>query len=84
MITGADDDTFPLWYYHYGLHWRPDLKIITLGLYEFDWYRDTLQHTYPDLKLVISNNKNYDQAWVNQLSSLNKDAMVCPQLAIGG
>jgi hypothetical protein len=28
LLTGADDDTFPLWYYHDGLGWRPDVKVV--------------------------------------------------------
>jgi len=49
IITEDDEATFALWYFHYGLKMRGDIAIIVKGLLPFDWYRESLKHTYPDL-----------------------------------
>ncbi|MCE1254158.1 MAG: DUF2723 domain-containing protein [Anaerolineae bacterium] len=77
LLTGADADTFPLWYYHYGLGWRPDVKIITLGLVQYDWYRDNLSHNFADLKISLPNNNLYDDTWIRELSLNNNQTTVC-------
>ncbi len=51
LITQEDNDTFPIWYFHYGLNERQDIHVIVESLLVYDWYRDTLKHTYPDLEL---------------------------------
>ncbi len=55
VATTTDKDTFPLWYYHFGLHERPDLRIVVLPLTQFVWYQQTLVHTYPDLEFPSIN-----------------------------
>ena len=45
----GDGKTFALWFYHFGLGIRPDVKVISRDLLQYDWYRDGLRHTYPDL-----------------------------------
>jgi hypothetical protein len=45
-----DGETFALWYYQYGLHYRPDVKIISDGLLQYPWYREQLQRIYPELQ----------------------------------
>jgi len=42
VFTYRDDETFALWYAHYGLGMRPDLTIITMGLWPYDWYRQDM------------------------------------------
>ena len=44
----GDGETFALWFYHFGLGIRPDVKVISQDLLQYDWYRDGLRHTYPD------------------------------------
>ena len=76
--TVTDQDTFPLWYYHFGLHERPDLRIVVLPLTQFVWYQQTLLHVYPDLKypdLYAQDIPNMD--WGNQIQKLNRDRLVC-------
>jgi len=51
IFTKDDQSTFSLWYYHFALEKRPDIKIISEGLLGFDWYRQTLRETYPTLKI---------------------------------
>ena len=51
LITSKDRDTFSLWYYHYALHQRPDVILLAEPLLQFQWYRDNLRYTYPDLAL---------------------------------
>ncbi len=43
-----------LWYFHYALHQRPDLVVIANDLLPFDWYRQNLRYTYPDLIMPAS------------------------------
>jgi hypothetical protein len=45
----TDGQTFALWYYQYGLGIRPDVKIISHGLLQYSWYRESLLHNYPKL-----------------------------------
>jgi hypothetical protein len=76
--TSTDADTFPLWYYHFGLHERPDLRVVVLSLTQFVWYQQTLMHTYPDLEfppLYTQDLPNTD--WGQQLTRLNPDRPVC-------
>ncbi len=50
IISTADDEsTFTLWYFHYGLKQRNDLAVMAKGLIRYDWYRETLRSTYPNL-----------------------------------
>ena len=48
ILTRNDGETFALWYYHFGLGYRKDIKVISLGLLQYDWYQDQLLHTYQD------------------------------------
>jgi hypothetical protein len=51
VISAADRDTFPLWYYHYALGQRADLAVIVEPLLDFDWYRQNLRAVYPGLRI---------------------------------
>lgn len=76
--TRTDEDTFPLWYYHFGLEQRPDLRIIVISLTQFVWYQDTLVHTYPDLQypaVFTEDLPNTD--WGKQIKVLNPERPVC-------
>lgn len=76
--TSTDQDTFPLWYYHFGLHERPDLRIVVLPLTQFVWYQQTLVHTYPDLKFPPIYAQDLSNAnWGQQVQSLNPGRAVC-------
>jgi hypothetical protein len=76
--TTTDTDTFPLWYYHFGLHSRPDLRIVVLPLTQFVWYQETLMHTYPDLKFpAVYSEDQPNIEWGKQIQSLNQERPVC-------
>jgi hypothetical protein len=76
--TTTDGDTFPLWYYHFGLHERPDLRIVVLPLTQFVWYQETLVHTYPDLEFPsIYDQDRSDIDWGLQIRRLNPERPVC-------
>ena len=76
--TTTDQDTFPLWYYHFGLQERPDLRIIVLPLTQFVWYQQTLVRTYPDLEFPLIYNQDLPNAgWGQQISRLNPERAVC-------
>ncbi len=49
LFAQGDQTVFTLWYLHYALHERQDLAVIATDLLPFDWYRENLQDTYPDL-----------------------------------
>lgn len=51
LLTVNDQDTFPIWYYHFALGQRPDLAVIAEPLLDFAWYRANLRVTYPYLKV---------------------------------
>ena len=52
IFPKTDGETFALWYYQYGLGVRPDVKIISNGLLQYQWYRDQLKRTYPEIQLA--------------------------------
>jgi len=51
LLTQEDKDSFALWYFHYALGERPDLAVIIEPNLAYDWYRETLRTTYPDLQI---------------------------------
>jgi len=52
IFTDTDEETFSLWYFHFALHQRPDLRLVAEGLLQYDWYRETLRSMYPYLILT--------------------------------
>jgi len=79
LLTTSDPDSFPLWYYHFGLGWRDDLRIIVLPLTQFRWYQETLSQIYTDLNYpsFIQQFSNNNQNWGEAIPSLNPDRIVC-------
>ena len=73
VITSADVDTFSLWYYQYGLEYREDIKIVTRGLVQFDWYRQNLSHTYPGIMLPHIDQGNLEKV----IGLLNPGSSIC-------
>lgn len=67
IVSDSDQDTFPLWYYHYALGERPDLAVIVDPLLEFDWYRRNLRLVYPDLQIPNTT----DASWLDAITSAN-------------
>jgi len=51
VFAQGDEALFSLWYFHYALHQRPDLAVVSSDMLPFEWYLDTLRSTYPDLHL---------------------------------
>jgi len=79
LLTSEDRDSFPVWYYHFGLQQRSDLVVIVLPLSQFRWYQETLTHTYPELNFpdLISQTSNKSAAWGERVPDLNPDRPVC-------
>jgi hypothetical protein len=76
--TRADQDTFPLWYYHFGLNERPDLRIVVLSLTQFVWYQETLMHTYPEMQFPSIYPQDLPNSdWGQQIKDLNPERPVC-------
>lgn len=76
LITSGDADSFPLWYYHFGLGERPDVRVVVQPLTQFDWYQETLQRTYPDLRTPPLGSRT-DGGWADLLVDLNPERPVC-------
>lgn len=74
MFTYEDADTFPLWYYHFGLGFRPDVYIIVGSLCKYDWYRQTIEKVYPEIAFSWENTNESVQEIISQL---NPDHPVC-------
>ncbi len=51
ILTDDDPHTFALWYGRYGLALRPDVAVVSGNLLAYDWYRQSLRQTHPDLRL---------------------------------
>ena len=78
VYTTTDQDSFPLWYYHFGLHTRSDLRIIVLPLTRFPWYQQTLVHVYPDLSFPTLYTQDLPNAdWGTGIAQLNPQRPVC-------
>jgi hypothetical protein len=53
VFAKGDEAVFTLWYFQYAERNRPDLAIVATDLLGFQWYLQTLQSTYPDLKSPV-------------------------------
>lgn len=51
IYARGDRAVFTLWYFHFALHERPDVAVISSELLGYDWYQENLASTYPDLQL---------------------------------
>ncbi len=51
LLTGQDEQTFPLWYAQVVEGFRPDVVIVDVRLLEWSWYRRQLPLRYPGLLL---------------------------------
>jgi hypothetical protein len=49
LLTGGDNDTFPLWYLQQVERVRPDVAVINVPLTNTAWYPSQLGRRYPDL-----------------------------------
>lgn len=49
LLSTTDRQTFSLWYCRQVQGLRPDVAVVDEGLMAFEWYRDRLQQTQPDL-----------------------------------
>ncbi|HAE57999.1 MAG TPA: hypothetical protein DCG54_00420, partial [Anaerolineae bacterium] len=73
VFTNEDRDTFALWYYHYSLGQRPDIVILPIGMLKYDWQREVLRVTYPDVVIPDQAEYNFRQAII----SANPSRPVC-------
>jgi hypothetical protein len=73
VLTGADRDTFPLWYVHYALGARPDVAVVVDPLLGFDWYRRNLRAVYPSLVVPGVD----ASTWTDTLVAANPARPVC-------
>jgi hypothetical protein len=78
VLTSTSEDTFPLWYMHFGLGRRSDLRVVVLPLTRYVWYQRSLIATYPDLRFpAVESGDREDAAWGDQLPSLNPLRALC-------
>jgi len=76
IFTVSDPDTFSLWYHHYGLGKRLDLVVVAEPLTQFDWYQQTLTHTYPNLTFP-DQTAGQSSNWAESLTQLNSHHPIC-------
>ena len=61
IFTKDDPSTFSLWYFQFVEDKRVDTSIIAEGLLGYDWYRQSLRTTYPNLEIpALSNLSPFD------------------------
>jgi hypothetical protein len=73
LVTNQDLDTFPLWYAHFGLKQRPDVRIVCVSLLQFDWYPQVVKTSQPDVALPAETGDDF----VNELQKENPTRPVC-------
>ena len=73
VFTQSDRVVLGLRYFHYALHERPDLVLVANDLLPFDWYRDNLRYTYPDLVIPAPST----EPWLIALRSANPERPAC-------
>lgn len=52
VVTQGDQDSFALWYFHFAVGHRPDIRVVVEPLLAFRWYQESLLAAYPDLEAV--------------------------------
>jgi hypothetical protein len=52
ILTNRDATTFSLWYAWQALNQRPDVVVVDERLLDWEWYRESIDLTYPGLHLV--------------------------------
>jgi len=82
LLANAGPDIFPLWYYHFGLKKRPDVRVIAVPMTQFVWYQMTLSHNYPDL--VLPPMQEGSDNWDQEIVRLNPSRPVCVSKLIPG
>ncbi len=86
VLTTADPDSFPLWYYHFGLRQRSDIAVIVLPLTQFKWYQQSLIHSYPEVYFPepIESFSNKTQGWGEKIPALNLQRVSCRSKLVRG
>ena len=51
VFATGDKAIFTMWYFHFALRERSDTAVVATELLGFDWYQQSLQAAYPELKL---------------------------------
>lgn len=58
LLSPGDRTIFTLWYFHHVEGLRPDLHLVDMNLFAFDWYRARLGVQYPGLWLPTTDDLN--------------------------
>jgi len=61
VIAGTDAHVFSLWYLLYVEAAAPEAAVVAEGLYEYEWYKDTLLRHHPQLAIPKGAADPYDQ-----------------------
>ncbi|MCB2230510.1 DUF2723 domain-containing protein [bacterium] len=54
LVTGGDNDTFPLWYLQRIENVRPDIAVLNYSLLNTVWYFRTVRQYHPDLPFTLT------------------------------
>jgi hypothetical protein len=76
LLTQYDRDTFSLWYYHFGVGYRPDLILIVEPLTQFPWYQESLIKTQTSVQFP-GVSKEGDFTWIDATLQQNLDRPHC-------
>jgi hypothetical protein len=63
IIAGTDAHVFSLWYLLYVEAAAPEAAVVAEGLFEYQWYKDTLLRYHPQLAVPSSTADPYDQLY---------------------
>jgi hypothetical protein len=69
LITGGDNDSFPLWYLQLVEGVRPDVAVITAPLVGADWYRGEIAARHGLLPLDATTSRMTQAQWLRVLAN---------------
>lgn len=79
LLTNEDTDTFPAWYFHFGLGIRPDISVVSKPLLQYEWYKNVIGYTYPEINISPISADDF----IQQMILSNPGRRVCNSVSSG-